>query len=346
MPDVRCKILTTTAELESFVPAWRSLWQTDLHATPFQHPAWLVPWWRQFGEGGLRAVVLWCGTDVIGFLPLYIYRDPPSRQRHLLPLGVGTTDYLDGVFRPDCSAGDIRHGIELLYADHKWDVLHVPQLRPGSKLLEALARTPGAQRFTGEHCSRMPAVTMSELPVKIRRNAMYYRNRAARQGTLELVVADTNTQASSFDDLVRLHTDRWQRAGQAGIFSDERVIAWHREALPLLDEAGLLRIVSLRLNGEVLGVVYSLADPPDRADSRQRPARTQYFYITAYSPEHADLRPGTVLLALAIEQAAHEGVDTIDMLRGDEAYKRIWHLEPVATYGYTLPHPARTAAAA
>jgi CelD/BcsL family acetyltransferase involved in cellulose biosynthesis len=50
--------------------------------------------------------------------------------------------------------------------------------------------------------------------------------------------------------------------------------------------------------------------------------------------QHADLRPGTLLLALAIEQAAREGVQTIDMLRGDEDYKKLWGAVWEATYGF------------
>jgi CelD/BcsL family acetyltransferase involved in cellulose biosynthesis len=47
-----------------------------------------------------------------------------------------------------------------------------------------------------------------------------------------------------------------------------------------------------------------------------------------------------------MEQAAAEGVQTIDMLRGDEAYKRIWHFEPVPTYGFALRKTAPGAARA
>ena len=64
--------------------------------------------------------------------------------------------------------------------------------------------------------------------------------------------------------------------------------------------------------------------------------RTQYFYLTAFSGEHAELRPGTLLLAYAIEHAAQEGVAIIDMLRGEEAYKQLWHLEPAPTCGLEI----------
>ncbi|HET9087969.1 MAG TPA: GNAT family N-acetyltransferase, partial [Acidobacteriaceae bacterium] len=102
---------------------------------------------------------------------------------------------------------------------------------------------------------------------------------------------------------------------------------------------------SLRLNGEIIGVLYSLIDPPRASRSAHRIARTQYFYLTAYSLQHADLRPGTLLLALAIEQAANEGVQTIDMLRGDEAYKQIWHLTRTPTAGFTVRNTAGSASA-
>ena len=340
MPELRIHLLRTTAELEAFAPAWRALYEADPEATPFQHPAWLIPWWRQFGQPELRAIVLSRAEVPVGLLPLYIYSDPPNRERHLLPLGVGTTDYVGGVFAPTCTAADIRLALELLAEDAGWDTLHLPQLRPGSRLLEALAAIPSAQPFDAQPCSRMRAVPMTQLPGRIRQNAMYYRKRAARQGNLVLNTIDASGIPATFDALVRMHTERWQQAGQPGVFADSRVTEWHREALPLLNAAGLLRLSTLTLNDEVIGVLYSLADPPGRSD------RTRYVYLTAYSGKYADVGPGTVLLALAIEEAAHQGITTIDMLRGDEPYKRLWHFEPTPTKGVSIPHPARIAVAA
>lgn len=338
MPEsVRIQLLSTTAELEGFVPTWRVLWEADPNATPFQHPAWLLPWWHQFGSPELRAAVLWRGAKAVGLLPLYIYADPATGERKLLPLGAGTTDYLDGMFHPVCSAGDIRNALEVLVEDSGWDVLDVLQLRAGSLLAEALAGTPGTQSSPSSPCWHMPAVSISELPVKVRRNSMYYRNRAARQGALSFEFATPATLATMFDELVRLHTERWHQAGKPGVLADPRVLAWHREALPLLHAAELLRLCALRRDGETLAVAYALADPARRA--AQAVDRAEYVYIQAYSPEHAGLRPGTVLLALAMEEAAQEGIRTIDMLRGDEGYKQQWHGTPVPTLAYRLPRP-------
>jgi CelD/BcsL family acetyltransferase involved in cellulose biosynthesis len=177
----------------------------------------------------------------------------------------------------------------------------------------------------------MHAHPISNLPVKIRRNAMYYRNRAARMGRLEFIFADERSWPGFFDSLVHLHTMRWRSRGESGVLADQRVLEWHREAIPLLQQRGILRFCELRLSGEVLGVAYSLIDPA------ARPFRTQYVYLIAHSMEYAKLRPGTLLLAELIEHAAHEGIDMVDMLRGEENYKRIWHVESVPTYGFTMP---------
>ena len=86
-------------------------------------------------------------------------------------------------------------------------------------------------------------------------------------------------------------------------------------------------------------MLYSLLDPPDRQH------RTEYFYLMGFAPEHARLRPGVLLIALASDHAAQESVAAIDMLRGEETYKKFWHVQRIPTYGFTFARqaPAREA---
>jgi CelD/BcsL family acetyltransferase involved in cellulose biosynthesis len=325
------KVLRATEELERFAPEWKKLWHEALHPTPFQTPEWLLPWWHNFGQPDLRTVVLTRGDRPIGLIPYYVYREPGAPERRLLPVGVSTTDYLGGVYSPDCTDDEIELGIRSLLADAEWDEMIMAQLRPRAPMLRVGRRIdPNLRVFETQGCSRTRAVRMADLPQKIRRNAMYYRNRALRQGALELTVADESNWPEAFDALVRLHGDRWQTRGESGVLVEDRVLAMHHEAIPLLLAAGLLRLCCLRLNGEIIAVLYSLIDPPTRIE------RTQYFYLTAYSPDHSELRPGTLLIALAMERAVDEGVDCVDMLRGEEAYKQLWHLERTPTFGFEL----------
>ena len=325
-------------------PEWERLWREDPHATPFQSPQWLLPWWRQFGTSELRTTTLRSGSRLIGLLPLYIYEEEPARTsverglRKLLLLGSGTSDYLDGVFAPDCAVEHVSAAwdwmAEKKLAEDAWDCCDLMQVREESPLRKALeARAPA---YETEACSRMPAVPIAGLPAKIRRNAMYYRNRAARQGSLELATATRNTCLRDFEILVELHRERWHAKQESGVLHDEGVLAWHREALPLLAQAGILRLRTLLLNGEPIAAMYGLVDPPAATGDGAAP-RTEYLYLPGISMRHADLRPGTVLMAMISEAAAAEGATHLDLLRGDEAYKQHWHAERTPTWGLHLP---------
>ncbi len=334
--DCVTEILRSTPELEALVPEWIALWRDDPGATPFQHPAWLVPWWHHFGQPDLRVLTMRDGEShrLLAIVPMYVYREPGSGERQFLLLGAGTSDYLDGVFAPGLGADKLVRAIGDLLAEGIWDVAHWTQLRPGSPLLRAIEALPGAaaQPYPGEPTSRCPATPIAGLPAKVRREVLFCRNAAIAHGRLELTAAGGATISPAFDHLVTTHTERWRQAGESGVLADPPVLAWHREALPLLDAAGLLRLMTLRLGGEPLATLYSLTD------GASRPNRTQYFYLMGFDLAHADLQPGRLLTAYAVEHAAGEGVQIIDMLRGDETYKRFWHAERVATHGFALRH--------
>ncbi len=333
MPDLRFILLDTGECLESFLPEWTVFHAADPDATPFQHPAWLLPWWRQFGTDQLCAVAVYRGTSLRAFLPLYIYVEPASGERKLMLLGVGVSDYLDGVYAPDCTAEVVASALCWLAGRRVWDTLSLVQLRENSRLREA-ARQLFATPFAADPCSRLAACAICDLPVKIRRNAMYYANAARRRGTLVLSAADDSNCVERFEQLVQLHTARWQQQGESGVLADPRVLAWHREALPLLAHAGVLRLYTLSLAGETIAVMYALADPSEKE------SRAAYFYLPGFSLAHAELRPGTLLMAAAIEHAASEGILAIDLLRGNETYKQHWRAETVPVFGCTLPYAA------
>ncbi|HXE10881.1 MAG TPA: GNAT family N-acetyltransferase [Bryobacteraceae bacterium] len=324
---IEYEVVRNTADLECFVPEWSALWSADPFATPFQSPEWLLPWWHQFGQQDLCAIVILQDGSAVGFLPFYVYRDLITEERQLLLNGAGTTDYLDGVFSRHCSLEHVSEALRIACDSKNWDRMIVFQLRRESLLLQALCRCEASGLFDTESCSRIRPVGIAGLPKHIRRNVRYYRNCAARNGELEMVEADEHNWLQHFEELRRLHCECWNARDQAGVLTDQRVLAWHREAIPKLLRAELLKLYSLRLNGEAIAAAYTLLDPP------QRRGRTQYLYLMGYSARHAELSPGTLLLAQIVAQAAAQDVQTIDLLRGDEAYKHLWHSEKVPTYG-------------
>jgi CelD/BcsL family acetyltransferase involved in cellulose biosynthesis len=331
MTEIEYEVIRSTADLERFVPQWSALWCDDRFATPFQSPEWLVPWWHQFGQPDLRATVILRGGSAVGFLPFYVYCDPITVQRQLLLLGTGTTDYLDGVFSRHCSLQCVTEALQITCDNKTWDRLVALQLRRESLLLQALCRCEAPGLVGAESCARIRPVGIGNLPKHIRRNVRYYRNCAARNGELKMEEAGESNWLEHFEDLRRLHCECWNARDQAGVLADQRVLAWHREAIPKLLRAEMLKLYSLRLNGEAIAAAYTLIDPPHWRD------RTQYLYLTGYSAHQAELSPGTLLMAHIVEHAATQGVQTIDLLRGDEGYKHFWHPEPVPTYGCVQP---------
>jgi CelD/BcsL family acetyltransferase involved in cellulose biosynthesis len=77
-------------------------------------------------------------------------------------------------------------------------------------------------------------------------------------------------------------------------FADERVLRIHR-----LDVGGLTGAMTVSLvHGDTWGL-----------------------YNSSFDPALGALAPGFVLVGHLIEAAADEGLDVVDLLRGDEAYK-------------------------
>ena len=320
MPQV--ELLRTVDELEALAPEWEALWREDRRATPFQSPAWLVPWAASFADNRPWALAIREAGALAALLPACVY------QRQLMLLGAGTTDYCDWLVRPGFEQPALA-ALRTALSDAEgedWDTAEFVQLREDSALLGL-----GATR-SAEHCSRI----RHSLPAKLLGNINYYRRRAQALGPLRCTVAETPKAAlSSYEQLTTLHTARWQERGEQGVLADPRVLAHHRAAIPLLHACGALRIFRLHAGEELLGLAYVLADASGAAE------RNYYYYLTAFAPQHRALSPGTLVLAAVVDAAKREGMRSVDMLRGRERYKDLWGVERVETSAVSLAPPSR-----
>lgn len=328
---VKLELIEEENRLHALEGNWLHLWQSAPGTTPFQSPQWLLPWWQSFHEGHLFTIAFWNNQKLLALLPLYVYDQQESGQRQLLFLGAGTSDYLDGVFSSEACAEPIHseilallHGFLLSNCKY-WDLLSFRQLRPESPLLHLSGwLTQGGTPSTAESCSFLSASV--PLPNKLRRNIGYYWRRAERAGSIALQTATEENALSFWDKLIDLHRTRWTAKGESGVLMDPRVQDHHRRAIPLLARAGLLRLHALTVEGKVIAIFYGMADP------RHCKERCVYYYLNGFDLEHKDLSPGTLLLALALEEARKEGAQGIDLLRGGEEYKELWGAEFRPTY--------------
>ncbi len=332
--ELRCSVLKTTEELERMEGEWRALWRLDDRATPFQSPEWLISWWKRVGEGELFVVLLRSADgELRAMLPMYIYTQPEGGERHLLLLGAGTSDYLDGVFGETREGAEQYAGLlleELQRHTAMWDRAFLHQIRESSPLV-TWARCARRELYTAEPCSSVPVEGWERLPAKIRLNSGRYIRRAEARGRVRFCVAETAAEAvQAFERLVGFHGKRW---AEGGVLRPCAVQAHHRDAVPKLLEAGLLWMLSMEMDGRTIGVLYVLVDPLERARARERRI---YSYLVGFDPEFGDLSPGTLLLSRAFDRCRAEGVGRMDLLRGDEGYKRLWGASEEPTFGFAL----------
>lgn len=320
MTTLAAELVDTESGLEALRPEWEALRRRVPGATPFQSPFWLLPWWRCFGTGLPRIATLRdADRRLLGLLPLYLLLDGAARK--LLPIGAGITDYHDALLAADAprdAAGALLRTVLAGSADAM--ICDLIELPPGAALRDAA--TPPGWRAAWAEGPPCPVLALpgagtglrGAVPARTLRKLRMNRHRAGRIGGWTVETAGSGTLPGLLDELVRLHTRRWEGRGEAGVLADPDVLAFHRAAAPGLLEAGLLRLRALRLQGRVAAVIYALLAGPDRI----------LFYLSGFDAAWAHQSPGTILLGEMLEEAVREGRREAHFLRGGEAYKYAW----------------------
>jgi CelD/BcsL family acetyltransferase involved in cellulose biosynthesis len=309
-PSVETDAIVSRGQLEALEPAWWALWARCEAATPFQSPAWLIPWWAAFEPGPLKVIAAWRGDRLMGLSPSYL----EEATARLLPLGISASDHLDILVDPadpDAAAALLRHA-----ASQEWDAWCLEELRPGAAAFGL--EFPEDWRITREPQSPCPVLDLAgsgrwpdAVPKARRDQVRHALNAAARQGR---VTIDTASDPGSFlDALERLHALRWALRDEAGVLADRRMTAFHRDAARRLHEAGLLRAFILAIGGEIAACHHGFV------------AREEaFYYIGGFHPRFAGQSPGTILVGHAIDEAKAEGCRDFSFLRGGEPYKYAW----------------------
>jgi len=314
--------------LPGIVSEWWDLFRRCPDATPFQSPAWLLPWWEFFGHGEPLVVTARRNEVLCGLALLYIY-ETEREGPQLFFVGKAVSDYLDVLIAPDEQRTQVAQQL-LDYAfvnAGNWRSTDLDRLPSTSPLLHV--QHPPGVRAIPVRDGVCPQLTLSgrrlEDFVKRKSTLINLRNRrrrAERAGSVEFVTADSSTVDELMGDLHRLHSKRWNLIGVAGMFSDQIMTAFLTEAARQLQTIGMLRLHAMRLNGDSIAVSFGMLHE-GRA----------YLYNFGFETAYSTIAPATQVIAFAIEQAAREGAYVFDFLQGDEPYKfATWGAEPHYTY--------------
>jgi CelD/BcsL family acetyltransferase involved in cellulose biosynthesis len=314
------EILDSIESLERLEPAWHHVWQRDPDATPFQSPAWLLPWTRHlWGGGRLRVLALRKCSRLVAVAPFFIWEPGVGPEaRRLSFLGSGVSDYLGMTCLPEYRA-EASEAVIRWVADPgaEWAEADLQELRPGSPLLQAASIVPAAP----SECSACAVLRLratfadqlAEVQPALRRNLRTAEKRLEAAGRVEFVRGDPLNSKHLLNCLFELHARRWNQRGEAGMFSTRSLCAFHWELANGTCCGGMLRIYGLVLNDRYLAVQYNLSAK----------GRT-YAYQAGFDPAQARLSPGAVLLAYSIREAIAQGDREFDFLRHPAPFKHDW----------------------
>ena len=130
--------IRSSDELTAIETEWTNLWKRCPIATPFQSPAWLIPWWKHFGnDEDLFAMAIRNAGELAGIAPFYLAGDQANR-RSLQVIGTGISDNLDALALPHF-ASLVADGIFSFLAEacNLWTICEFHDLAADAFLLKA-----------------------------------------------------------------------------------------------------------------------------------------------------------------------------------------------------------------
>ncbi|MFY1691157.1 GNAT family N-acetyltransferase [Plantactinospora sp. WMMB782] len=317
---VRVDVLTGYRELASTAPEWLSLCRSAAAASPYNHPGWVLSWWRQRHRTGLRwrAVTARDARHrLTGILPLVRFPDGTVRfagydlhdeaaglavDGGLPALWGAATDLLGS--RGDCTGLDLPTLASADLAALRGVVaprrLRVTGLDPGARL----DLTGGWDRI------------FATLPSSRRKRIRAERRALERDhGSVGFdLVTHPGDVVTAAEELWRLREASWRARGRYGELAEhvrgDQLLTFLRELArePLL--AGVLRVARLRAGAVVAAAALQLLV-----------GRRLWYPLCAFAPPLARYGPGRLLLAECAREAAERGCSAFELGRGVERYK-------------------------
>jgi CelD/BcsL family acetyltransferase involved in cellulose biosynthesis len=318
------RVVQDEAEWDALRTEWEALFEASPTASTPLDFMWLRSWWSvygpTYGAGGLRVFTFWRGTQLVGALPLYMSVGPggPLGVRALRFISTGESQYEETC--PDylnllCLPGEEANCTESVWGElgcTAWDYLEFLDLPADSPLLH----DPEAKLVQRGSCPVAELgqgfdTYLTRLSAKTRQHARQYLRAADRSGAVLELATETDTDLF-FDDLVRLHQERWTAEGKPGCFAAPRFAEFHRGLARAWVPVGRAVLARLSHEGQVYAVLYGFITGSKFDFYQSGITRTD---------SHALVSPGTTANLLLMRALTVRGVAEYDFLRGSSSYK-------------------------
>ncbi|HVB14329.1 MAG TPA: GNAT family N-acetyltransferase [Candidatus Dormibacteraeota bacterium] len=305
-------------------PDWNEVEAAGEPINPFLSWDWQWSWWEAFGaELELHCLVVAESDLTLGIVPLQCPRHGPR----VLGFGGGVelSDHLGFLFRPGRAAEVATRALVHLFHDQPagqvaaLDLHYLPGDSPAlAALRQAAASSELRQERTQEEVS--PQITLGSdfagyLTDCLNKKDRHELRRKLRRLDAEKPDWSLVTQAElGLEPALDAFFPILRASGPHKVeFLTPEVEAFIRSASRGLEKRGWLRLQFIQAAGQLTAATLGFTV-----------SGTWHLYNSGYEPAAAALSPGLLCVAEGIRVAIEEGCQTVDFLRGSEAYK--YHL--------------------
>ena len=324
MPKMTVQCVTTLAEFESL----RTEWEAIPESNPMLRWSWQRSWLTGFGSNCKLAVLVARQDDrIIGILPqVSEHHWVAGKQLILIGSKRACSDNLSALVYPEHTTEvAIKFADWLVDAAQRgfWNRLNYDGVRPDNIFMQSLNNAFLERGIIFEskpapHCWAIPLPENFEMYLKglskRARKLLKDLDRdfvASQRATLKTVI--TNPYAGECLAVVeQMHQRRWKGQGIQGCFSDTDFNVFLNDA-----------VVRMCGSTDEIEVSLSIVDDEPVAGAIALRGKSEYFvYLVGMNPDAQELRPGWLLNLQLIHRAMQLGCTSLNLLRGDEAYKQ------------------------
>ena len=214
--DWQVQIVRDESALTGVAVEWDDLCERCSTATAFLSSAWLLSWWRSYGQAG-RLVVVLLRRDGRLVAAAAMMRNRRMGIPVLTPLGLGVSDFTDVLLDDSCAAEAAGHLARELIRLGGWQVIDLPEVPAplGHRAADGRVAVPevGGTRISVPRASGGPDPRAHRDPAQANRayptheaaqnrGAGHRHRRCGREAASEAAAA-----------LLRLHRQQWRGRG-------------------------------------------------------------------------------------------------------------------------------------
>lgn len=341
---LKLRILETEEELNEISEQWDELVDIS-ESTVYQKSYWLFTWWKYYNNpktDKIFCLVFYDEEKLIGIVPLYLHKEiffNKTMYKRLYFIGSNTifgdtfgifndnspTDYFDIISHPQYEMLVTKNFLDFLVDNQQlFDEIILTNLYTKSVLLKYLPSLIGNNkiRYNITASDICPYVQIPEsfedflnsrTPSVKRRFSQSWKE--AKLGKLFKIEKPSsyNEFMTALESIKVLHQTKWNRVGFPGFFGDERYEKFFYEFLEKSYNKGIIWCAIASNNERVIA---------GRLAFKYKNKFYDYLSGIDDTTPEAKRRPGLALLMEMINEAIQEKIQFVDLLRGDEPYKK------------------------